>query len=165
MSQNSSKELSRFAMLNILHQAQEHTLIPLLVTSMSMLPFLFHKRSVVFLEKDSAYVPKKGDIVFFLRADTTPILHRIVKVKKDGTLVIKGDAQRWREEIQPYQILAHVTYIQRKRRRFSVRNKFYRLMVGLWMPFRLIHPPVAYCIHLLNRVPFKLSRKYRERNS
>lgn len=165
MNQTNRRELNRFQMLKILFEAEDHSEIPLLVTGMSMLPFLLNRRSVVYLEKDKNYVPRKGDIVFFMRGDTTPVLHRIVRIKKDGTLVIKGDAQRWREEIQPFQIFAHVTYIQRKKKKFSVENKWYRFLVALWAPFRLIHPPVARCIHILNRIPHKLSKLFRRKDS
>ncbi len=165
MNQVNHNEMDRFQMLKLLHDAKDGTTIPLLVTGMSMLPFLFHKRSIVYLEKNSRYVPRKGDIVFFMRGDTTPVLHRIVKIKKDGMLVIKGDAQNWREEILPEQIFAHVTHIKRRERKFSVEHKYYRFMVKLWMPFRLIHPPLSFLIHVINRVPFKLSRKYRETHS
>ena len=77
----------------------------------------------------------------------------------DGTLIIKGDAQRWREEIRPEQILAHVTRICRSKKVFSADHKGYRFLVALWRPFRLLHPPMAYCLNFLSRIPYKLSKK------
>ena len=99
MSQEKHREIDRMQMLMLLHQAEEGTVIPLMITGMSMTPFLFHKQSIAFLKKDSGYQPKVGDIVFFVRTDMSAVLHRIVKINKNGTLIIKGDAQRWREEI------------------------------------------------------------------
>jgi signal peptidase I len=152
-------------MFKLLHDAEDGTVVPLIVTGTSMMPFLFHKRSTVFLEKNSNYVPRRGDIVFFMRTDTTPILHRIHKIKKNGTLVIKGDAQRWSEEIQPIQIFAHVTHIIRRDRKFSVDYMPYRMMVALWRPFRLLHPFLAYCVYAWHRIPSKLSRIFRKGSS
>lgn len=165
MNQENKKQMNRYQLLQMLCDAEDGTVLPLLVTGMSMHPFLYNRRSIVYLEKNSAYVPAKWDIVFFVRPNMAPVLHRVVGIKEDGTLIIKGDAQRWREEIRPEQILAHVTHIQRTGRKFSVEHKFYRFMVRLWMPFRWLHPPVSHAIFVMSRIPFKLSRKYREKHS
>ncbi|MBO5510169.1 MAG: S24/S26 family peptidase [Clostridia bacterium] len=162
MSQEKHREIDRLQMIGLLHNAEDGSTIPIMVTGMSMTPFLFHKQSIAFLKKDSQYQPKVGDIVFFVREDMAPVLHRIVKIKKDGILVIKGDAQRWREEIHPGQILAHVTHIIRTEEKFSVESKAYRFWVKVWKPFRLIHPPLAFVINVCHRLPYKLSRKSRK---
>ena len=162
MSQEKHREIDRMQMLMLLHQAEEGTVIPLMITGMSMTPFLFHKQSIAFLKKDSGYQPKVGDIVFFVRTDMSAVLHRIVKIKKDGTLIMKGDAQRWREEIHHGQILAHVTHIIRTEEKFSVESKSYRFWVKVWKPFRLIHPPLAYVINVCHRLPYKLARMRRK---
>ena len=165
MDAENRKVIDRAKILTLLNDAEDGDTIPLMVTGMSMMPFLFHKQSIVYLKKDRTYCPRKGDIVFFVRRDLAPVLHRIVKVRKDGVLVIKGDAQYWREEIEPYQILAHVTHIIRKEKLFSVESRLYRSCVKLWMPFRLLHPPLSFCIHICNRISYKLSRWRREKHS
>ncbi|MBP3666181.1 MAG: S24/S26 family peptidase [Clostridia bacterium] len=159
MKQDPSVEVSRREITEMLLSAEDGAEMPLLVTGLSMTPFLFHKISVVYLKKSKDYVPRKGDIVFFARRDTTLVLHRIVRIEPDGTLVIKGDAQRWRETITADRILASVTHIQRRKRIFSVENKGYRFLVALWSPLRWLHPPLAYCLNALGRLPYKLSRK------
>jgi hypothetical protein len=63
----SHSSLSREQMIRFWAVAKDGDSFPLLVTGGSMIPFLFDQRSFVFLKKDSAYVPKKGDIVFFAR--------------------------------------------------------------------------------------------------
>lgn len=153
--------LNREQMIRFLLSAKDGDKFPLLVTGGSMVPFLFDQRSFVFLEKDSSYVPQKGDIVFFARPDMTLVLHRVVELREDGTLLINGDAQRWTEVITPDQILAHVTHIQRRTKPFSVENPFYRFMVRLWMPLRDAHPVLMKPFFYLNCVIFKLSRRYR----
>jgi hypothetical protein len=163
MNQEKKNELNRDQMLDLLLGAQDGDVFPLLVTGMSMTPFLYNRRSVVYLEKNSQYRPAKLDIVFFMRLDQMPVLHRVIGIKENGNLVIKGDAQRWREEIRPEQVLARVTYIKRKKRKFSVDNGFYRCMVRLWMPFRWLHPPVSRALYLCSRIPNKLARVFRKK--
>lgn len=149
--------MDRYAMLDMFRSAEEGSILPLTVTGLSMTPFLFHKISIVYLEKNSAYVPRKGDIVFFARKDSSLVLHRIVGIRRDGTLVIKGDSQRWREEIAPEQILARVIRIRRRWKTFSADHRGYRLLVALWRPFRLLHPPMAYCLNAWGRLVYKLA--------
>jgi hypothetical protein len=162
MNQTGHDSLDRIQMLEILRAARDGDRIPLLVTGGSMIPFLFDQRSIVYLEKDSHYVPKKGDIVFFARPDLSLVLHRVVELRKDGTLLINGDAQRWTEVIHPDQILAHVTHIRRRVRVFSVENPYYRCMVKLWMPLRKAHPVLMVPFFYANCLLFKLSRRYRD---
>lgn len=109
----------------------------LTVTGASMLPFLRHKKDSVLLsapqEKDIAV----GRIVFFQRLDGCYILHRIRRIRKDGSLLICGDAQSWTEVISPNQILAVVTAVQRQSGRMvSVRSLGWRMASALWYPTR-----------------------------
>jgi hypothetical protein len=157
----SHSSLSREQMIRFWAVAKDGDSFPLLVTGGSMIPFLFDQRSLVFLKKDSAYVPKKGDIVFFARPDMSLVLHRVVKVREDGTLLINGDAQRWTEVISPDQILAHVTHIQRRVKSFSVEHPGYRFAVRLWMPLRPLHSILRVPFFYANCLIFKLSRRYR----
>lgn len=159
MSQDAPHTLNRLEIISVLLEAADHTVIPLLVTGTSMKPFLLDRRSVVYLEKDTDYTPKRGDILFFARPDDTVVLHRLVKCLNDGTLLINGDAQSWTEIIHPRQILAHVTHLQRKKKKISVGNRFYRLLVWLWMPLRPLHPHVVWLHHAVRRVPYKLFPK------
>ena len=161
MNQRKCNEYDRAQVLAILTSAKDGDRFPLLVTGGSMVPFLFDQRSFVYLEKDAGYVPKKGQIVFFVRPDGALVLHRIIKVHEDGTLLINGDAQSWTEVIRPEQILARVTHIQRRVRVFSVNAPLYRLAVRLWMPLRKLHPKLMVPFFYANCVIFKLSRRYR----
>lgn len=161
MSDNKHDSIDREQLIRILAEAKDGDRFPLLVTGGSMVPFLFDQRSLVFLEKDSAYVPQRGDIVFFARPNLSLVLHRVVEVREDGTLLINGDAQSWTEVISPDQILAHVTHIQRRVKPFSVENSFYRFAVKLWMPLRRAHPVLMKPFFYANCLIFKLSRRYR----
>lgn len=161
MNQDNRDTFDRAQILGILLSAKDGDRFPLLVTGASMVPFLFNQRSLVFLEKDTGYVPKKGDIVFFARPDGAMVLHRVLEVREDGTLLINGDAQSWTEVIVPEQILARVTHIRRRVRVFSVNAPLYRLAVKLWMPLRKLHPILMVPFFYANCVIFKLSRRYR----
>lgn len=78
-----------------------------------------------------------GRIVFFRRADGSFFLHRIRRIRKDGSLLICGDAQSWTEVIAPDQVLAVVIAVQRETGRLiSVRSLGWRLTSALWYPTR-----------------------------
>ena len=77
--------------------ADGHTNVPVPVTGGSMVPFL-HNGDTVYL--DPVELPlKKGDIVLYQRQSGRYILHRISKIRRDGSLVMVGDAQQERELI------------------------------------------------------------------
>ena len=106
MMQEDTRTVDRLDFLRIMTVAEDGSVIPLLVTGTSMLPFLLDRRSVVYLEKDRSYQPKRGDIVLFLRPDGAWVLHRVVRLLPNGKLLINGDGQAWTETIMPQQIMA-----------------------------------------------------------
>lgn len=159
MDQENAKILNRGEMLAVLLDAEDGSSFPLLVTGTSMQPFLINRRSVVDLKKDVARRPARGDIVLFARRDGAIILHRVVRVHEER-LLINGDAQSWTETICPEQVLAYVTHIRRRKRRFAVTSFPYRLLVTLWMPLRVFHPLGSRLFHIWHRIPYKLFPKY-----
>lgn len=165
MNQHDSKIVDRHDFLQILCGAEDLSVIPLLVTGVSMEPTLLNRRSVVYLEKNSAYVPRRGDIVLFLRPDGCWVLHRIVGQNKDGMLIINGDGQTWKETIHPAQVMARVIRIKRRNREFSVEYPPYRFYVRCWMPLRLLHHIGARLCHIWHRIPYKLFPKYMEKKN
>ncbi len=150
-------QVDRGALLRIFEEAEDHAVIPLMVTGASMSPFLLDRRSMVFLERDRAYVPRRGDIVLFVRADGTLVLHRVVRRLEDGQLRINGDAQRWTEIIHESQVMAHVVRFCRTKRQTDVRQPGYRFLVRLWMPLRPLHPRLWRMMDIVRRIPQKLS--------
>lgn len=109
----------------------------LTVTGTSMLPFLHHKKDSVLLSAPRKKDLTVGRIVFFRRADGSFFLHRIRRIRKDGSLLICGDAQSWTEVIAPDQVLAVVIAVQRETGRLiSVRSLGWRLTSALWYPTR-----------------------------
>ena len=86
----------------LLRQGQQHVAIP--VTGGSMVPFL-HSGDMAYLDLPDSPL-KKGDIVLYTRENGRYILHRIKKIRKDGSFVMVGDAQQ-ELEILPRRELIH----------------------------------------------------------
>ena len=160
MMQEDTRTVDRLDFLRIMTVAEDGSVIPLLVTGTSMLPFLLDRRSVVYLEKDRSYQPKRGDIVLFLRPDGAWVLHRVVRLLPNGKLLINGDGQAWTETIMPQQIMARVVWICRRKRIFSTENVIYRVLSRMWMPLRPIHPIGARICYIWHRLPYKLFPRY-----
>ena len=160
MMQEDTRTVDRLDFLRIMTVAEDVSVIPLLVTGTSMLPFLLDRRSVVYLEKDRSYQPKRGDIVLFLRPDGAWVLHRVVRLLPNGKLLINGDGQAWTETIMPQQIMARVVRICRRKRIFSTENVIYRVLSRMWMPLRPIHPIGARICYIWHRLPYKLFPRY-----
>lgn len=90
----------------LLAQGQTHVTIP--VAGGSMVPFL-HSGDTVCLDLLDRPA-KRGDILLYQRENGRYILHRLVRVRKDGTLIMAGDAQQALEILPgPAHIRAIVT--------------------------------------------------------
>lgn len=111
----------------------------LVVTGISMLPFLHPLRDSVILEAPSALLV--GDIVFFSRGGGRFILHRIRRILKNGVLVVCGDNQDWTEQVAPEQVLAKAAAVRRSGGRvISCRSAAWRISGALWYPTRPLRP-------------------------
>lgn len=133
--------------------------MPLLVTGNSMVPFLLNRRSTVFLVRVQDYVPRVGDIVLYRRLDGAYILHRVHKVRKDGVLVLNGDAQVWTELVLPAQVCCSVTHFVRTRRDIRTDSRTYRIYRRLWRGLRPLHAAAASFYYYWHRIPYKLGFK------
>lgn len=108
----------------------------LTVTGYSMSPTLQPCRDSVVLVSVKEHPVKKGDILFFQRADGTFVLHRFIRRRKDGSYCMNGDGQVWTEEISKSQILAVVSELERKGKRINSCNLLYKGYVWVWIRFR-----------------------------
>ena len=123
---------------------------PLRVTGHSMRPFLKEKRDTVWLI--SCDSPKIGQIVLFRRSDGHFVLHRVRKIRKDGSLTVNGDAQTWTETIRKDQVIARVTAVARDGKRKSCGSFSVRLRDALWYPTRPIRPFIFKAYSLIRKV-------------
>lgn len=72
--------------------------VPVTVAGGSMTPF-FHHGDTVYLNLPQKPL-KKGDVVLYVRPTGQYVLHRIIRVNSDGSLIMLGDAQVDREWIE-----------------------------------------------------------------
>ena len=122
----------------------------------SMLPLIVQKRDAVTLKRNDSIPAKKHDIAFYRRTNGQFVLHRVMKIRKDGSYVMCGDNQTALEEgIRPEQIIAYVSGIDRKGRPLKMNGAAYRLYVFLWTLM-----PVRYFGIFAKRVRNKLARIY-----
>lgn len=121
---------------DLLRQGERFVAIP--VAGSSMVPFL-HDGDTVHLEPADTPL-KRGDIVLYTRLDGRYILHRIYRVKRNGSFVMVGDAQQELEYLPSReQIHARVTSVRHKgklQKPGSFRWWFYQRIWLLLIPFR-----------------------------
>jgi len=109
------------------------------VTGSSMYPFLRGLIDCVVLAPVIKKKPERGDIVLYIREDKKHVLHRVIKIKKEG-FYIAGDAQtRIEGPIEEVKIIAVAVGIYRQGKYISTDNLIFTLFSELWMilrPFR-----------------------------
>ncbi len=121
-------------------------------TGSSMNPFIAGGRDVVTLSPITEPL-KKYDVPFYRRKNGDFVLHRIIRVEKDGTYTCCGDHQ-WNLErgLTADQMIAVATSYVRKGRSFTNKNFWYRLYCRVWtftIPIR--------------RTIFKIDQKWKHR--
>jgi hypothetical protein len=100
-----------------------------------MMPLIRQGQDLVeIVRKDDGVRCSKYDVVLYKRGDRY-ILHRILKVMREG-YVIAGDHNYTREyDITDRQILGVLTAVVRDGRRIDVNDKPYRVYVHMWCDF------------------------------
>lgn len=132
----------------LLQHGQRHVAIP--VAGNSMVPFLHHGDMVCLDLVDSPL--KRGDIILYQRVGGRYILHRIMKVCKDGSLRIVGDAQQ-EIEILPSttMVCARATSVRHKDKTYTPKTLRWWLYAHLWLrlrPFRYLLMGLRRKLHL-----------------
>ena len=107
----------------------------LTITGTSMYPFIVGNRDKVTLSPITGEL-KKNDLPLYRRSNGAFVLHRIVKVNKDGTYTCCGDHQ-WQLEkgLKREQMIGIATEYIRKGKHLTNKNliyKFYR-MTWTWV--------------------------------
>ena len=104
----------------------------LTITGQSMYPFILGNRDRVTLSPITVKL-KKNDLPFYRRANGQFVLHRIVKVEKDGTYTCCGDHQWWLEKgLKHDQMIGVATEYVRKGKRLTNKNVIYRIYRTVW---------------------------------
>lgn len=104
----------------------------LTVTGTSMYPFILGARDQVTLSPPPSRL-KRYDLPLYRRRSGQFVLHRVVRVEKDGTYTMCGDHQTALEKgIRQEQIIAIATAYTRKGTHLTNRNLIYRCYRVLW---------------------------------
>ena len=114
--------------------------VNMLISGNSMSPFLMHGRDSIRLKKPDCKL-RKGDMVFFQRKSGKFVMHRIIRVRKEGFYLL-GDSQQSSEiegPIEESQIFALITSVCRKGRWIGPGNFWWEFFEHYWIrmiPFR-----------------------------
>ena len=104
----------------------------LTITGTSMYPFIVGGRDKVTLSPLPEKL-KKNDLPLYRRANGAFVLHRIVKVCKDGTYTCCGDHQWWLEKnLRRDQMIGLATEYVRKGKKLTNKNVLYRMYRTFW---------------------------------
>ena len=115
--------------------------VKLRVTGNSMIPFLADKRDYVFLEKFNGKA-KKGDILFYKRANSKCVLHRVIKAT-DTSFWFIGDSQLEIEgPIDINQILAECNEVIRKGKTVKKNDPVWNFFSKIWINIINFRHPV-----------------------
>lgn len=109
--------------------------VKMLVSGYSMQPMIYHARDTVTLCK--ARLPlKKYEIPLFRQEDGKFVMHRVVRINKDGTYRCRGDNSRNIEDnIRDDQVIAVVKSFNRKGKEIVIgKSAGYWLYTRVW-PF------------------------------
>lgn len=125
--QNKQFEMSELhgVILEVIESGGEFRLFP---RGTSMRPLLREGKDSVLLKK--ADTLKKHDICLYRRGEGSFVLHRVMRIAPDGTLVFCGDNQTVLEHgVKSEAVIARVSAVYRKERRVSLSSLSYRLYV------------------------------------
>lgn len=114
--------------------AAGHCVRGLTFRGVSMMPILRQGKDTVELSPLPEKL-KKYDLPVYLRPNGKLVMHRVVAVKEDHYICL-GDNTEDFEKIDPSQMVALVSAINRGGRRIETSNPMYRLYCCLWRPTR-----------------------------
>ncbi len=114
--------------------------VSLIVSGMSMFPFLEHERDTVYFEAPKRGL-RKGDVIFYQRKNGQYVMHRIYKVEGDSFFIV-GDAQNVIEgPVLREQIFAVVTKVRRKGKLLDASSLTWKFFERVWInviPYRRV---------------------------
>ena len=117
----------------------------------SMLPMLRQRRDLVIIVPPAGRL-RRYDIALYKRDSGRYILHRVLRVKKDG-YVLCGDNQ-WRREygVTDGRIIGVLTAFVRDGREISVTDRRYRLYAHIWCDLFWLRAAVLLCLAAAGRM-------------
>lgn len=100
----------------------------------SMRPIISPKSAVVLKRAEI----KRGDIALYKTNEGEYILHRVIRFKKNGSVVMCGDRSAKCEEIMPEALIAKAVMFERRGKMLNADNPLLKLWSAIWcvMPLR-----------------------------
>ncbi len=126
--------------------------VTLQISGDSMRPTLKPRRDAAVLEPLQTWPPRRGEILFFRRANGEYVLHRVLRLTPEGP-IMNGDAQGWTEGPVPRaQVLARASGLLRNGRLLDTRQGAYRAYVALWRLTRPVRKSMFACWRAVKRL-------------
>ncbi len=100
----------------------------------SMLPLLREKRDVIIIERPSGRLGRY-DVPLYKSSDGKYVLHRILRVKKDGYVICGDNCTKKEYGITDEQIIGVLTGVIRDGKTVKTTDFPYRLYAHLWCDF------------------------------
>lgn len=121
----------------------------------SMMPLLRDNQDTVTIGKTGKQL-KKYQMVLYVRKTGQYVLHRVVKVERDG-YVMRGDNQLIDESgVQAEQIIGVVNSFKRNGKLYKTTNKIYRLYCVIWINTVKIRSVMKRCRKIAGKVKRKI---------
>ena len=117
----------------------------------SMMPLIRQGRDLIIIEPAPKGRLNRYDAPLFKRDNGEYVLHRVLKVKKDGYIMC-GDHQWVKEYVSDDQIIGVLTAVVRDGKEISVNSKLYKLYVHIWCdlyPLRVMILKGKYYLRIL----------------
>jgi len=120
----------------------------------SMRPLIHKQHDMLIISKVSRPL-KKYEVPLYKRDSGEYVLHRVLKVDKQG-YVLCGD-NRWNREygITDKHILGVLEAVIRDGKRISVTDWNYRIYMHLWCDFFYVRAVVLICMRMIQRIKGK----------
>ena len=124
----------------------------------SMRPLIKQGRDLLIVTKPQGRL-KKYDIPLYKRKNGQYVLHRVVKVKDDGYVILGDNCIKWENDIKDDQIIGVLTSLVRKGKEVDFNSFGYRFYSRAWYllyPVRIIFMSAR---RLAGKIKRKLIRK------
>ena len=124
----------------------------------SMRPLIKQGRDLLIVTKPQGRL-KKYDIPLYKRKNGQYVLHRVVKVKDDGYVILGDNCIKWENDIKDDQIIGVLTSLVRKGKEVDFNSFGYRFYSRAWYllyPVRVIFLSAR---RLAGKIKRKLIRK------
>lgn len=111
---------------------EEGKQVSMVISGSSMSPFLIHARDSICFSRPERDI-RRGDMVFYRRANGQYVMHRVCRVEDAGYYMI-GDAQRVVEgPVERGRIFAIVTRVKRKGKWIGPGDFWWEFFAHVWL--------------------------------